>query len=83
MRGQGVRLYVDMVSKIIGANQDGFRLMLPSCFRVPLSLEREVSLTTHVDGAAEQAARAIGQRTSGATRTAHGASNNTDGHTAA
>jgi hypothetical protein len=54
MRGQGLSQYADIVPKIIGANKDGFRLVLPSCFRVALAEEREISITATADAPVEQ-----------------------------
>ena len=49
MRGNGMSLYVDVLPKITGANKAGYRLVLPSCFRVPLSDERSVPIVAHAD----------------------------------
>jgi hypothetical protein len=51
MRGNGMSLYMDVLPKITGANKDGYRLVLPSCFCVPLSDERAVPIVAHADGA--------------------------------
>ena len=56
MRGNGVSLYADVLPKIIGANKAGYRLVLPSCFRVPLSDERSVPIIAHADKPAPPAA---------------------------
>ena len=50
MRGNGMSLYADVLPKITGANKAGYRLVLPSCFRVPLSDERAVPIVVaHAD----------------------------------
>ena len=58
MRGIGVSRYAEMPPKIIGANRDGFRLVLPSCYRVPLANEREIAIVAQADQPAEQTSRA-------------------------
>jgi len=50
MRGNGISLYADVLPKITGANKDGYRLVLPSCFCVPLVEERVVPIVAHADG---------------------------------
>jgi hypothetical protein len=50
MRGNGISLYMDVLPKITGANKDGFRLVLPSCFCVPLADERAVPIVAQKDG---------------------------------
>jgi hypothetical protein len=50
MRGNGISLYADVLPKITGANKDGYRLVLPSCFCVPLADERAVSIVAHTEG---------------------------------
>ena len=49
MRGNGVSLYADVLPKITGANKAGYRLVLPSCFRVPLDDERAIPIVAHAD----------------------------------
>ena len=55
MRGNGISLYADVLPKITGANRDGFRLVLPSCFRVPLADERVIGIIARADDAPDQA----------------------------
>jgi len=50
MRGNGMSLYMEVLPKITGANKDGYRLVLPSCFCVPLTDERAVPIVAHADG---------------------------------
>ena len=49
MRGNGVSLYADVLPKITGANKDGYRLALPSCFRIPLADERVIPIVAPAD----------------------------------
>ena len=49
MRGNGVSLYLGIVSKIIGANQDGYRLVIPSCFRVSFANEQTLTVVANAD----------------------------------
>ena len=49
MRGTGVTRFSEMLPKIIGANRDGFRLVLPSCYQVPLGEERAIAIATYAD----------------------------------
>ena len=53
MRGNGVSHYAEVVPKITGANKDGYRLVLPSCFRVPLAAERVVAIVPQADRQAD------------------------------
>ena len=55
MHGNGVSRFAEMLPKIIGANRDGCRLVLPSCYRVPLADEREIAIVAKGDRPAEQA----------------------------
>lgn len=64
MRGNGISLYADVLPKITGANKDGFRLVIPSCYRVPLADERTVAIPTHSDRAAIQPAALTPERSS-------------------
>jgi hypothetical protein len=54
MRGNGMSLYASVLPRITGANLDGFRLVIPSCYCVPLSDEREVAIVAHADRPANQ-----------------------------
>ena len=60
MRGNGISLYADVLPKITGANKEGYRLVLPSCFRVPLADERVIGIIAHTDDAQDQAS-SVGQ----------------------
>jgi hypothetical protein len=57
MRGTGVSRYAEMLPKIMGANRDGFRLVLPSCYKVPLGEERAIAIATYADRPMEQTGR--------------------------
>jgi hypothetical protein len=54
MRGTGASRYVAMLSEVRWANREGFRLMLPSCFRVPLAEERAIPIVAQADRPAAQ-----------------------------
>jgi hypothetical protein len=54
MRGNGMSLYADVLPKITGANNAGYRLVLPSCFIVPLADERVVAIVAQADTPVEQ-----------------------------
>jgi hypothetical protein len=47
MRGVGASRYATLLSEIMWANRDGFRLVLPSCYRVPLAEERAITTVDH------------------------------------
>jgi hypothetical protein len=49
MRGNGISLYAEVLPKITGANIDGFRLVIPSCYRIPLSEERAIAVVGKAD----------------------------------
>ena len=49
MRGVGVSRYQALLPEIMWANRDGCRLVLPSCFRVPLNEERAIPLVAQAD----------------------------------
>ena len=51
MRGNGITLYMEVLPKITGANKEGCRLVLPSCFRVPFSEERAIEVVANADRA--------------------------------
>jgi hypothetical protein len=57
MRGTGVSHYAAVLPEIMWANRDGFRLVLPSCFRVPLAEERDIAIVAQADRPAEQSNR--------------------------
>jgi hypothetical protein len=65
MRGLGVARYETLLPKIIGANRDGFRLVLPSCFQVPLKEERAIELFALADRVVSQP---VAKRTLGSNR---------------
>jgi len=50
MRGTGASHYAAVLPKIMWANNSGFRLVLPSCFRVPLGEERAMPIVAQADG---------------------------------
>jgi hypothetical protein len=54
MRGTGASRYVAMLSEVRCANREGFRLVLPSCFRVPLAEERAIAIVAQADRPAPQ-----------------------------
>jgi hypothetical protein len=54
MRGNGMTMYDSVRPKIIGANKEGYRLVLPSCFCVPFSEERALSVVANADGRSER-----------------------------
>jgi hypothetical protein len=57
MRGVGVSRYQALLPEILWANRDGCRLVLPSCFRVPLNEERPIPLVAQADRPAAQPER--------------------------
>jgi hypothetical protein len=59
MRGTGASHYAAVLPKIMWANRSGFRLVLPSCFRVPLAAERAVPIVAQAD---RPVARISGER---------------------
>jgi len=46
MRGTGVSQYGAVRPEIMWANREGFRLVIPSCYRVPLADERVIASDT-------------------------------------
>ena len=54
MRGNGVSLYGAVLSKIVSANQDGYRLVIPSCFRVAFSEEQSLTVVANADRVVER-----------------------------
>lgn len=61
MRGTGASHYTALLPKVMWANRSGFRLVLPSCFRVPLGEERAIPIVAQAD---RPAARTSGERLS-------------------
>ena len=59
MRGTGASRYAAVLPEIMWANREGFRLVLPSCFRVPLAEERVIDIVAQVD---RPATRPSGER---------------------
>jgi hypothetical protein len=49
-----VNRYAAVLPNVMLANQNGFRLVLPSCFQVPLGDERAIAIAVHADRAPEQ-----------------------------
>src|SRR5690242_14558262 len=51
MRGSGMTRYAGLVAEIAAANEEGFRLVLPSCYLVPFVEERPIPVVAHADRA--------------------------------
>ena len=49
MRGTGASRYRGVLPDIMWANREGFRLVVPSCFRVPLAAERVTTTVPRAD----------------------------------
>jgi hypothetical protein len=49
MRGNGASRYTAVLPEITWANREGFRLVLPSCFRVPFTEERAIAAVARAD----------------------------------
>lgn len=75
MRGTGASRYAAMLPEIMWANREGFRLVLPSCFRVPLAEERAIAIVAQADRPAEQSS---GERRASREATPRGRSLMTD-----
>lgn len=54
MRGTGASHYAAVLPEIMWANRDGFRLVLPSCFRVPLAKELAIAIVPQADGSTDR-----------------------------
>src|SRR4029079_11810358 len=52
MRGTGASRYRAVLPEIMWANREGFRLVVPSCFRVSLSDEAVTVFVARADGPA-------------------------------